>query len=129
MKIAELTAELSYAERLKVGCIIVKNNRIISIGYNGTPPGKDNCCEEILEDNSLKTKKEVIHAEANALGKLAQSNESGKNATMFITHSPCIECAKILLISGINKIFYKTDFRCSHGLEFLKDNLIEVEKV
>jgi dCMP deaminase len=146
MKAAEGYAELSSARRLKVGSIITKDNRIISIGYNGTPVGWDNNCEnEIREEHKyvideggpwhtmetirLETKPEVIHAEMNAIGKLAQSNESGLNATMYITHAPCFDCAKLIHIAGINKVFYRNTYRNTDGIEFLNKCNIEVEKI
>jgi dCMP deaminase len=146
MKAAEGYAELSSARRLKVGSIIAKDNRIISIGYNGTPVGWDNNCEnEVREEHQyvideggpwhtmetvrLETKSEVIHAEMNAIGKLAQSNESGLNATMYITHAPCFDCAKLIHIAGINKVFYRNSYRNTDGIEFLNKCNIEVEKI
>lgn len=119
MRIAEETAQLSYAVRLKVGAIIVKDRRVISIGYNGTPAGWDNCCE-IEVDGKLVTKPEVLHAETNALAKLARSHESGEEATLFITHAPCIECAKLIHQSGIKEVYYKHEYRSTDGIEFLR---------
>jgi len=116
MKAAHLFADLSSAERLKVGAIIVKDGRIISIGYNGTPAGWDNTCE--VDD---VTKPEVIHAEANAISKLARSTESGYGAEMYLTHSPCIECAKLIHASGISRVFYQTTYRSDAGIHFLRD--------
>lgn len=116
MDVAERFAQLSSAQRLQVGAIVVKDDRIISIGYNGMPSGWDNCCE----DEQNKTKPEVLHAEMNALMKLAKSSESGDNATMFITHSPCIECAKLIYQSGIATVYYKTEYRSTQGVDFLK---------
>ena len=133
MKAAEGYAELSYAKRLKVGAIITKDDRVISIGYNGTPAGWDNDCEYWVEDGDLgsgwKTKPEVLHAEANAIGKLARSSESGINATMYLTHSPCFDCAKLIHVAGINKVFYRTQYRNTDGIEFLNKCNIEVEKI
>ena len=133
MKAAEGYAELSYAKRLKVGAIITKDDRVISIGYNGTPAGWDNDCEYWVEDGDLgsgwKTKPEVLHAEANAIGKLARSPESGINATMYLTHSPCFDCAKLIHVAGINKVFYRTQYRNTDGIEFLNKCNIEVEKI
>jgi dCMP deaminase len=116
---AERFAELSSARRLKVGSIIVKENRIISIGYNGMPAGWDNNCENELEDGSLKTKSEVLHAEENALIKLARDGESGKDASLFVTHAPCIQCAKLIYGAGITQVFYKHTYRDEEGLDFL----------
>ena len=107
MDVAERFAQLSSAKRLQVGAIVVKDDRIISIGYNGMPSGWDNCCEyEVMGDlgsheKELKTKPEVLHAESNAIAKLAKSPESGEGATIFVTHSPCIDCAKLIYQSGI----------------------------
>ena len=133
MKAAEGYSELSYAKRLKVGAIITKDDRVISIGYNGTPAGWDNDCEYWVEDGDLgsgwKTKPEVLHAEANAIGKLARSSESGINATMYLTHSPCFDCAKLIHVAGINKVFYRTQYRNTDGIEFLNKCNIEVEKI
>ena len=112
MAVAETYASLSTAVRLKVGAIVVKDDRIISIGYNGMPSGWDNNCEDEVVDSfagfegaihntRLRTKPEVLHAETNAIAKLAKSNESGLGATMFITHAPCLDCAKLIYQSGI----------------------------
>jgi dCMP deaminase len=122
MDTAERFGALSTAERLKVGAIIVKDGRIISIGYNGMPSGWDNVCE----DDDFKTKPEVIHAEANAIAKLASSHESGRNAYMYVTHSPCIECAKLIATSGISRVYYKTKYRNEDGLEFLRKCNVEI---
>lgn len=122
MEIAETVSKMSYAKRLQVGAIVVKDNRIISIGYNGTPAGWDNNCED--EDN--KTKPEVIHAEANAILKLASSNESGKDSVMFLTHAPCMNCAKLIYSAGITHIHYKNEYRDQSGVEFLKRSFVIV---
>ncbi len=162
MKTAETFAELSHARRLHVGAIIVKDDRIISIGYNGMPAGWDNNCEDKeymdrgaggwlnpdeieerwpLEEEEhgpyyeyskryrLKTKPEVLHAETNAIAKLARSTESGLNATMFITHSPCLDCAKLIYQSGINAVYYRDAYRNEDGISFLKQSGIKVEQV
>ena len=134
MSVAEEYAKLSYAKRLQVGAIVVKDNRVISIGYNGTPAGWDNACEVNLYDDAEqwvgdKTKPEVIHAEANAIAKLARSQESGQDATMFITHAPCIECSKIIYSSGITTVYYKNEYRDTFGVEFLIKCGVEVIKV
>jgi dCMP deaminase len=126
-------AELSSAVRLKVGSLIVKDDRIISIGYNGTPTGWDNNCEhstETLTGTVLKTKDEVIHAEMNALMKLAKSTESGDCATIFITHAPCIDCAKAVYQAGISTVYYVHDYKSTTGIDFLnKCDGIEIHKV
>lgn len=137
MKTAFTYAELSSAKKKKVGCIVVKENRIISIGYNGTPPGWDNCCEveipEHIDPDSreiipayLMTKPEVYHAEANAVAKLARSHESGEGASVFITLEPCIDCAKLLAQVGVKEVFYAEKYTANvsihkgmTGLEFL----------
>ena len=133
MKVAETYAALSSAVRLKVGSIVVKDNRVISIGYNGTPSGWNNNCEDWVElsqtEYGWKTKPEVIHAEANAIAKLARNHESGLNADMFITHAPCLECAKLIYSAGLKKVYFKNHYREDTGLEFLKKCQIEVEQV
>ena len=133
MATAETFAELSYARRLHVGAIIVKDDRIISIGYNGMPAGWDNDCEDVIQNSddttSLKTKPEVLHAETNAIAKLAKSTESGFNATMFITHAPCLDCAKLIYQSGINSVFYRDAYRSEDGITFLKASGITVEQI
>jgi len=143
--VAERFASLSTAKRLKVGAIVVKDNRVLSIGYNGMPSGWDNNCEDECKPDwmsreatqedidlgmvLLKTKAEVIHAEMNCLAKLAGSNESGKGADMYITHAPCIECAKMIYASGINSVFYKNDYRDVKGINFLIECGVGVEKL
>lgn len=134
MKTAYVFAELSSAIKLKVGAVVVKDDRIISLGYNGTPTGWDNVCElEIInfQDGSvqLKTKSEVIHAEMNALMKLASSTESGKGAAIFITHSPCMECAKGIYQTGITEVYYTEAYRNVDGIDFLQKCGITVEKL
>ncbi len=124
--IAQRVAELSSARRLQVGAIIVRDDRIVSLGYNGTPAGWDNNCEFEQPDGSLKTKPEVLHAEMNALMKLARSHESGNGADLFITHSPCMECAKGIYQAGINRVYYGRQYRSREGIDFLKQCLIEV---
>ena len=131
MDVAKRFADLSTAKRLHVGAIIVKDDRIISIGYNGMPAGWTNECEIELHQPvgrvNLVTKPEVIHAEANAIAKLAKSTESGKDADMFLTHSPCIDCAKQIYTAGIRKVYYEHNYRSDAGLEFLKNCGIEIE--
>ena len=115
MRTAENYASLSSAQRLKVGCVIVKDNRIISIGYNGMPSGWDNVCE-----TDGKTKDEVLHAEANAITKVAMSSESCYNGDIYTTTAPCLECAKLIYQSGISKVFYRTPhLRSEDGIKFL----------
>lgn len=120
-------AELSHCERKKVGCVVVKNNRIISIGYNGTPPGWNNCCENEHGD----TNPEVIHAELNAVAKIARSNESSEGASVFITCSPCIDCAVLLAAIGVKDVYYAEDYSAARstskkktGLEHLAEHNI-----
>jgi dCMP deaminase len=117
VKVAKETALLSKAKKLQVGCVIVRDNRILSIGYNGTPSGWDNCCEE-----NGKTKPEVLHAEANALMKLCSSTESSLRATLFVTHTPCIECAKLIYQAGISQVYYINQYDATKGCgqEFLE---------
>jgi dCMP deaminase len=131
LDMADRFAELSYAQRLKVGAIVVKDNRVISIGYNGTPAGWENSCEEVVEVHEdggvvTKTKDEVIHAEANAIGKLARDGEAGLDSTMFCTHAPCINCAKLIYGAGIRSLYYRNSYRDEDGIEFLKKCNIDV---
>ena len=133
MDVAERTSKLSYALRLKVGAIIVKDDRIISIGYNGMPSGWDNNCEFEYKNpqtqiTELVTRKEVLHAESNCLAKLAKSNESGMDATLFITHAPCIDCAKLIYQSGINSIYYRNAYRSEDGINFLNKSGVNVTR-
>lgn len=124
MKFAEETAKVSSANRLQVGAVVVKNNRVISIGYNGTPAGWDNACE----DADGNTKSEVMHAEENAILKLARDGESGSGSWMFLTHAPCIHCARMIHGVGINTIVYGKEYRNREGLEFLeKSNISTVQ--
>lgn len=131
MKTAQTFAELSSAKRLQVGAIVVKDDRIISIGYNGMPAGWDNACEyeELHEDGSttLVTRPEVLHAESNAISKLAKSNESGENAAIFITHAPCLQCAKLIYQSGITHVIYNEKYRDDSGIKFLISSGVTTE--
>jgi dCMP deaminase len=129
MQAAHLYAGLSTARRLKVGALVIKDDRIISIGYNGMPTGWDNNCELELEDGSIKTKPEVLHAETNALAKLARSTESGLDADLFVTHSPCLDCAKLIYQSGIRRVYYASAYRDDSGITFLKNSGVEVEQL
>ena len=134
MATARNYAELSHARRLHVGAIVVKDDRIISIGYNGMPAGWDNNCEFDWTDpqtkqTSLVTRPEVLHAEANAITKLAKSNDSGLGADIFITHAPCVECAKLIFQSGISRMWYGSEYRDDSGIRFLKQSGIQVTKV
>ena len=133
MDTARIFAELSHAKRLHVGAIVVKDDRIISIGYNGMPTGWTNDCEDVIQysddTTALKTKPEVLHAETNALAKLARSTESGLDADIFITHSPCLDCAKLIYQSGIRRVWYGTEYRDSAGPDFLRKSGVEVTKL
>jgi len=161
MKTAEIFADLSHARRLHVGAIVVKDDRIISIGYNGMPAGWDNNCEDMewcsaggwlsaeeIEEGwpfegtyldadgitmqgryRLKTKPEVLHAETNAIAKLAKSTESGDGAVLFVTHSPCLDCAKLIFQSGIRSVFYRDNYRSTDGVAFLEKSGIEVKQI
>ena len=133
MKTAETFAELSHARRLHVGAIVVKDDRIISIGYNGMPAGWDNNCEDTIQHSddtvTLKTKPEVLHAETNAIAKLAKSNESGLGATMFVTHAPCLDCAKLIFQSGIGSVLYRNTYRDTSGITFLERSGITVKQI
>jgi dCMP deaminase len=133
MDVAQRFSELSSAKRLQVGAIVVKDDRIISIGYNGMPAGWTNECEDYIQlsDDTVttKTKPEVIHAEANAIAKLARGTESGGGATMFLTHAPCVDCAKQMYTAGIKQVYYRNTYKDTHGIEFLQKCHIEVTKV
>lgn len=126
---AARAAQLSHARRLQVGAVVVKDDTVISYGYNGTPAGWDNNCEDTLEDGTLKTKPEVLHAESNAVAKLAKSINSGSGADIFITHAPCLECAKLIYQSGIRRVYFGKNYRDSSGIEFLQKSGIEVNKL
>ena len=137
---AKRLSDLSYARRLKVGAVVVKDDTVISYGYNGMPADWDNNCEdEIVEPYShyegtvhkikLVTKPEVLHAESNAIAKLARNANSGLGAELFVTHSPCIECAKLIYQSGIKAVYYQQSYRDNSGIEFLKRSGVEVYNV
>lgn len=133
MDTAERFAQLSSAKRLQVGAVVVKDNRIISIGYNGMPSGWTNDCEDIIQHSddtvTTKTKDEVIHAEANAIIKLARDGESGNGSSLFCTHAPCVQCAKMIYGAGIKKLYYHHQYKDTSGIEFLTKCNIEVEKI
>jgi dCMP deaminase len=133
MDVAERFAQLSSARRLHVGAIVVKDDRIISIGYNGMPSGWDNNCEDEITQPvgrvNLVSKPEVLHAETNAIAKLAKSNESGMGATMFITHAPCLDCAKLIFQSGIGSVLYRNTYRDTSGITFLEKSGITVKQI
>jgi dCMP deaminase len=122
MKMARIWAENSYCERRKVGALIVKDKMIISDGYNGTPSGFENVCE----DEAYNTKPYVLHAEANAITKVAKSNNSSEGATLYVTASPCIECAKLIIQAGIKRVVYGEGYRLTDGAELLERAGIEV---
>ncbi len=133
MDVAERFSKLSTAKRLQVGAIVVKDDRIISIGYNGMPSGWTNECETehkfFPKMTELKTKPEVIHAEANAIAKLAKSSESGKDSVMFLTHAPCMDCAKQIYTAGIKNVYFRSNYRNTDGLTFLEKCGIIVNQV
>ena len=122
---AQVWATNSHCKRSQVGCLVVKDKTIVSDGYNGTPTGFPNICE----DENYKSKPEVLHAETNAIAKLARSNESGLGAAMFVTHAPCLDCAKLIYQSGISKVYYRNTYRESFGIEFLEKSNIDVEQI
>lgn len=158
---ADRTAQLSHAKRLQVGAVIVKDDSVISYGYNGMPAGWDNNCEDVqwcsgggwldpdeIEERwpyegtyldadgntmqgryRLKTKPEVLHAESNAIAKLAKSSQSGRDASVFITHAPCLDCAKLIYQSGISSVYYRNSYRDMAGVEFLEKSGINVEQL
>ena len=134
MKAAQVYAELSTAERLQVGCVIVKDNTIIGIGYNGMPSGWDNVCETVkFKDFTgtvlMKSKPEVLHAETNAIAKVSRSSNSTDNADLFVTHAPCLECAKLIYQSGIKSVFYRDTYRSEEGIKFLQKCNVEVKQI
>ena len=162
MDIARRVAEMSYARRLHVGAVVVKDGRIISMGWNGMPAGWDNNCENIewmgdaggwLDPEEIKeqwpfegiymdktgeeytnryrlrTKPEVLHAESNAIAKLAKSNDSGSGADLFVTHAPCIDCAKLIYQSGISRVWYGENYRDDAGVKFLEKSGVEVKQI
>lgn len=134
IKAAEVYSQLSSAKRLQVGCVVVKDNTIIGIGYNGMPSGWDNVCEDVVEVHEdggvvTKTKPEVLHAETNAIAKVARSTNSSDGASLFVTHAPCLDCAKIIHQAGINSVYYRNSYRDEIGVNFLEKCNIVVKKV
>lgn len=128
MEIARVVAKTSYATRLKVGAVAVKDNRVLSLGYNGTPPGMDNECEHMV-DGVLVTKPTVIHAEANCILKMARDGQAAQDADMFVTVSPCLECSKMILTAGFRKLWFGEQYRTMDGVYFLRSNGVEVAQV
>ncbi|WP_315516735.1 dCMP deaminase family protein [Hoylesella shahii] len=122
LRMARIWAENSYCERRKVGALVVKNKMIISDGYNGTPSGFENVCE----DSNNVTKPYVLHAEANAITKLARSNNNSDGSTLYVTAAPCIECAKLIIQAGIKRVVYGEKYRLEEGLDLLRRANIEV---
>ncbi|MGN0233122.1 MAG: deoxycytidylate deaminase [Bacteroidaceae bacterium] len=123
LRMARIWSENSYCERRRVGALIVKDKRIISDGYNGTPSGFENICED--EDNH--TKPYVLHAEANAITKIARSNNNSDGSTLYVTDSPCVECSKLIIQAGIRRVVYAREYRLTDGIELLRRAGIEVE--
>jgi len=122
LAMARIWSQNSYCERRKVGALLVKDKMIISDGYNGTPAGFENCCE----DENNQTKPYVLHAEANAITKVAKSNNSSENATLYVTASPCLECAKLIIQSGIKRVVYIEKYRIDDGIRLLERAGVEV---
>lgn len=125
LEIAHTWSKLSKANRMQVGCIVVKDNQIISDGFNGTPSGFDNCCE----DEKNITKPEVLHAESNALMKLATSTQCSKDATIYITLSPCFECSKLIIQAKVKRVVFSNLYRINSGIELLRKAGITVEHI
>jgi dCMP deaminase len=125
IEMAEIWAKNSYCKRRQVGALIVKDKMIISDGYNGTPSGFENICE----DENGVTKPYVLHAEANAITKVAKSGNSSEGATLFVTASPCLECSKLIIQSGIKRVVYRDEYRLTDGVDLLRRAGIEVEKI
>lgn len=140
---ARRASQLSHARRLHVGAVIVKDDTVISYGYNGMPAGWDNNCEyedigftdavfgepQTVINRGLKTRPEVLHAESNAIAKLAKSTNSGLGADLFVTHSPCLDCAKLIYQSGIRRVYFGENYRDDAGIKFLEKSGIQVEKI
>jgi len=131
MSVAELTSKLSYARRLQVGAVMVKGNKILGTGYNGMPSGWDNNCEDELkwpngDIRFLTSKPEVLHAETNCIAKVSASTESSQDATLFCTHAPCLDCAKLIYQSGVNSVYYRTSYRDDSGVKFLEKSGVNV---
>lgn len=125
LRMAAIWAENSYCKRRQVGALLVKDKMIISDGYNGTPAGFENVCE----DEQNRTKPYVLHAEANAITKVAASSNSSRGATIYVTSSPCIECAKLIIQSGIKRVVYSEDYRLADGIELLRRAGVAVDYI
>ncbi len=125
LEMAEVWAKNSYCKRRQVGALIVKDRMIISDGYNGTPSGFENICE----DENGVTKPYVLHAEANAITKVAKSGNSSQGSTLYVTASPCLQCSKLIIQSGIKRVVYRDEYRLTDGVDLLRRAGIEVEKV
>lgn len=125
LEMAAVWAKNSYCKRRQVGALLVKDRMIISDGYNGTPSGFENVCE----DEDGVTKPYVLHAEANAISKVAQSGNSSNGATLYVTASPCMECAKLIIQAGITRVVYSDEYRLTDGIDLLRKAGVEVEKV
>jgi len=128
LKMTDQWGQLSKAKRKKVGCLIVKDGQIISDGYNGTPAGYDNTCEYETRFG-YETKPEVLHAESNALMKLAKSTNSSKDSTIYLTMSPCFDCAKLIIQAGVKRVVYSDTYRIDKGIEFLRSNNVIADLV
>lgn len=129
IKMAYVWSSLSKAKRKKVGCLIVKNEAIISDGYNGTPSGFNNKCEDKDYFGQLVTRPEVLHAESNAITKLAKSTQSSDGSTMYVTASPCVDCAKLIIQSKIKRVVYGEFYKSKEGIKLLKKAGLEVEQL
>lgn len=125
LQMAAIWAQNSYCKRRQVGALLVKDRMIISDGYNGTPSGFENVCE----DENGVTKPYVLHAEANAISKVAQSGNSSEGSTLYVTASPCIECAKLIIQAGIKRVVYSDEYRLTDGIDLLRRAGVEVEQV
>ncbi|MBQ0149516.1 MAG: dCMP deaminase family protein [Bacteroidales bacterium] len=125
IEMAQVWARNSYCKRRQVGALIVKDKMIISDGYNGTPSGFENICE----DENGVTKPYVLHAEANAITKVAKSGNSSEGGTLYVTASPCIECSKLIIQAGIKRVVYKDEYRLTDGIDLLRKAGVEVEKI
>lgn len=134
---AKAYSKLSHARRLKVGAVLVRDDRIISVGYNGTPSGRDNNCEIVIMrtldgpfvEKELKTKPEVCHAEMNVIAFAAKYGVATNNCSMIVTHSPCFECSKLMIQAGIKEVYYENEYRIKDGINFLKECDVNVQRI